>query len=156
MVARRPHQKRLSQHSILSRLVAGLLLVFVIYGTTIEAAHRHGRIFNSELSKSTSITSDDDTQGGAGSSRSCAECLICQLHQHFSASLVTLRFKDSPVPTQAEIIHTATHRHQTRAVSTQTGRGPPLASETARFAGPFYNPATVDCGLSFPLISFWI
>ena len=99
MAARRSHQKRLTRHSILSRLVAGLLLVFVIYGTTIEAAHRHGRIFNSELSKSTSITSDDDTQGLAGSSRSCAECLICQLHQHFSASLVTVRDSDAPAQT---------------------------------------------------------
>jgi len=126
MVARTPEQNRLTQYSIRSRLIAGLLLVFVIYGTTIEAAHRHGRIFKSEQSQSTSVSADNETQGVGGSSRSCAECLICQLHQHFSASLVTIRFKNSPELTSAVIFHPTAQSLQTRAVSTQTGRGPPL------------------------------
>ena len=128
MVARKPQQNRLRRHSTLSRLVAGLLLVFVIYGTTIEAAHRHGRLFNSDRSKSSSVSSDDGSQGVTGSSRSCAECLICQLHQHFSASLVTERFKDSPSPLVTEVFQATTQGLQTRSVSAQTGRGPPLAS----------------------------
>src|SRR5687768_2141605 len=91
MLARKHQQNTLSRHSAVSRTVAGLLLVFVIYGTTIEAAHRHGRIFGSEQSKSAFVSPDNATKGVAGGSLSCAECLICQLHQHFSASLVTVR-----------------------------------------------------------------
>src|SRR5687767_16029960 len=79
MLARKHQQNTLSRHSAVSRTVAGLLLVFVIYGTTIEAAHRHGRIFGSEQSKSASFSPDNATKGVAGSSLSCAECLICQL-----------------------------------------------------------------------------
>ena len=110
------------------RLIAGLLLVFVIYGTTIEAAHRHGRILKSEQSSSTSVSSHGGTQGVPGSLRSCGECLICQLHQHFSASLITVRLKDSPLTSVAEIFHSSRQSIQTRAVSTQAGRGPPLTN----------------------------
>ena len=83
MVTRQPHLSNLSQHSAVSRIVAGLLLVFVIYGTTVEAAHRHGRLFGSEQSTSASLSSDDTGKSAADSFLSCSECLICQLHSIF-------------------------------------------------------------------------
>src|SRR4026208_2562082 len=128
MVARRLHRTRLSQHSAVARVVAGLLLVFVLYGTTIEAAHRHGRVFKSDQTQSTSVSANESAKGSAGSFKSCAECLICQLHQNFSTSLVNTRFKDSPPATRVEISQPAIAGLETRSVTTLTGRGPPLAN----------------------------
>ena len=113
---------------MISRVLSALLLVFVLYGTTIEAAHRHGRILTSG-SFSTTTASPTQNAGDVGSSRnSCSECLICQLQQHFSTSLVIVRLKYSPPLTLSEIFHPATKHFRTRTVITQTGRGPPLVS----------------------------
>lgn len=128
MLARKHQQNSLSRHSAVSRIVAGLLLVFVIYGTTIEAAHRHGRIFGSEQFNSGSVSSDNTTRGVAGSSLSCAECLICQLHQHFSASLVTVRKSNNVNQTSGQIFHAHSDSIQSRSTTTRSGRAPPLNS----------------------------
>ena len=127
MLARKHQQNSLSRHSAVSRIVAGLLLVFVIYGTTIEAAHRHGRIFGSEQTNLASVSSDT-TRGVAGSSLSCAECLICQLHQHFSASLVTVRESNNVNQTNGHIFHAHSDSIQSRSTTTRSGRAPPLNS----------------------------
>jgi hypothetical protein len=119
---------RLSQHSAVARVVAGLLLVFVLYGTTIEAAHRHGRVFKSDQTQATSVSAKENAKGSASSFKSCAECLICQLHQNFSTSLVNTRFKDSPPAIRIEISQPTTAGWETRSVTTPTGRGPPLAN----------------------------
>lgn len=129
MLARKHQQNSpFSRHCAVSRVVAGLLLVFVIYGTTIEAAHRHGRIFGSEQSTLASLASDDATKGVAGSSLSCAECLICQLHQHFSASLVTVRESNSVNKASGEIFDAHSDSIQSRSTTMRSGRAPPLTS----------------------------
>ena len=112
---------------MLSRMVAGLLLAFVIYGTTIEAAHRHGRILGTQQSSATSISDKGTSKNIGGNFRSCAECLICQLHQHFSTSLLNTLLRDSPPATLVEIYQPEAQSFETRAVATETSRGPPLA-----------------------------
>jgi len=126
-MATKPHLKDLGRHAAVSRVLSGLLLVFVIYGTTIEAAHRHGRILNSHSTATAASTNTDDGSVGKSAS-SCTECLICQLHQHFSTSLVSVRLKHSPQATVAETFQPETQRLSTRAVATKSSRGPPLTS----------------------------
>jgi hypothetical protein len=126
-MATKPHLNDLGRHTAVSRVLSALLLVFVIYGTTIEAAHRHGRILNSHSTATAASTNSDNGSVGKGAS-SCAECLICQLHQHFSTSLVSVRLKHSPPSRISETYQPETHRVSTRAVATQSSRGPPLTS----------------------------
>jgi hypothetical protein len=102
--------------------------VFVLYGTTIEAAHRHGRIFASEPSNSASISTYDVTNGVTGGSLSCAECLICQLHQHFSASLVTARETNNVTQSSGAFFDPQLDSIQSQSTTTRSGRAPPFTS----------------------------
>ena len=102
--------------------------MFVLYGTTIEAAHRHGRILGSDGSSTHSISEKQNAGNLTGGTLSCAECLICQLHQHFSTSLAAVR--DISVPTQvhANVFSSAAVVLTTRSRATNTGRAPPFIS----------------------------
>src|SRR5215203_953880 len=75
------------------RWLGVLLAVFILYGTTAEAAHRHGRILSSSSSATTLIESDN-TSTPIGSKAGCSDCLICQLHQNFSTTLIVFRLVD--------------------------------------------------------------
>jgi hypothetical protein len=110
-----------------SRWLGLLLVLFVFYGTTIEAAHRHGKI----TSASTQATSAVEADSGSGISTpksGCNDCLICQLHQNFSATATSVK----PV---AQKISRITHLRQSEPVSISSltaspspGRAPPQAN----------------------------
>src|SRR5690349_241113 len=86
-----------------SRWLGVLLIAFILYGTTVEAAHRHGRVLSNK-SDATSVT-HSETPGNLKSSQSgCGDCLICQLHQHVSTTLIALRLNDPP----ARVLQTTT------------------------------------------------
>lgn len=111
----------------LKRGVGLMLLVFIVYGTTVEAAHRHGRAvppannaaaFEQTGSKSTTQTS----QPG------CSDCLICQLHQNFTATLISVKPDTEPL-----VLHTQTPQLvpvSIRSIAThpRSGRAPPQAN----------------------------
>jgi hypothetical protein len=118
----------MKRQSTISRAVAGLLLVFVIYGTTIEAAHRHGRIFGAEQSQTHSLSTSETAGENSSTFLSCAECLICQLQQHFSASLVTVRDSNSPAIAFAEIAGFKSPSIESRSTTSSSGRAPPFTS----------------------------
>src|ERR1044071_1304087 len=67
----------------------GLLLVlFIFYGTTVEAAHRHG-VAAPQSNSATSVTNPNSGASSTfGTRPGCSDCLICQLHQNFSATLI--------------------------------------------------------------------
>src|SRR6266513_1238354 len=81
---KRPHSKSVRPQAAFARVLSFLLLSFIVYGTTVEAAHQHGNLFRGrDVAGSTSVSNL-----GSGTTRStnlsgCADCLICQLHQHF-------------------------------------------------------------------------
>src|ERR1041384_3841820 len=116
-----------NQSAGLKRGLGLLLLIFIVYGTTVEAAHRHGRVVPAahnavafEHPGSTSSTST--TQPG------CSDCLICQLHQNFSATLISVKpvaeslVRRPYTPQLAPVsISSTTHRPQ-------SGRAPPQAN----------------------------
>jgi hypothetical protein len=70
-------------------MLAFVLLIFITYGATAGAAHRHGNI------QPASRADAAETMSGSGDSGSTAkdngtsgECLICRLHQHLFAGLL--------------------------------------------------------------------
>ena len=78
----------------LKRWIGFALVVFILYGTTVEAAHRHGRIL--PTSGADSVANSEHTSSPASSKTSCGDCLICQLHQNFNTTLVVFRLVDPP------------------------------------------------------------
>jgi hypothetical protein len=81
-----------------ARLLAALLLASLAWGTTAEFNHHHGdrARFDQSLLTTTQAQDADDasslriesskTNGTTSSSKTGAECLICQLHQNLSAT----------------------------------------------------------------------
>ncbi|HJT68337.1 MAG TPA: hypothetical protein VJ749_17905 [Pyrinomonadaceae bacterium] len=108
-----------------TRWLSLLLVVFILYGTTVEAAHRHGRT----LPSTTSIATHFDNQQSQNLSTNktgCNDCLICQLHQNFSTTVIALRLKHGP-PTQApqQVPTVAPEDLLSQVISPQAGRAPP-------------------------------
>jgi hypothetical protein len=114
-------------NAAVSRCLGLLLVLFVFYGTTIEAAHRHGRILPA-ASQATSSVENDSGSGIANTKPGCNDCLICQLHQNFSATAISIK----PI---ADQITRVTHARRSDPVSISSltaspspGRAPPQAN----------------------------
>lgn len=127
-VTKNQHSRSL-EYVPFSRAVSLLLLILVIYGTAVEAAHRHGRILGSaDPAQVFSVSNTDDSKGLINVLVGCSDCLICQLHQHFATSLVTVRHSSSPPRTDLKILHPTFGTLRSRTNTTQTGRAPPFTS----------------------------
>jgi hypothetical protein len=113
----------------LARVLSSLLLVFVLYGTTIEAAHRHGGIFRKQASEQSHSFSNPSTPTNHTSGQfGCSECLICQLQKTFSATLVTVRVVNSPPRARLELTLPAAIAFKAQTNTPQKGRAPPFTS----------------------------
>jgi hypothetical protein len=81
-----------------TRLLAILLLAAFAWGTTADLSHHHGTKakLKSRSSTAQSPTADEATAtqvsssntNGTSNSKTGAECLICQLHQNLSATVI--------------------------------------------------------------------
>lgn len=74
----------------ISRAIGLLLVVFILYGTTVEAAHKHSRVLTS-TAETASVATPGTTDTSMDSKAGCHDCLLCQLHQNFSATLISFR-----------------------------------------------------------------
>ena len=111
----------------LKRGVGLLLVVFILYGTTVEAAHRHGRVLPSG-STATSLAEAQHTSAPLGSKIGCSDCLICQLQQHFNTTLLVFRVADPPAQVRIKV-STALPRYVLSQMAGPTaGRAPPSIS----------------------------
>src|SRR5262245_43197404 len=117
-----------NQNADLKRGLGLLLLIFIFYGTTVEAAHRHGRVESPATPAASSFDKTHPTRKTSTSQSGCSDCLICQLHQNFSATLISVK----PL---AERLVRHTHTPQLNPVSIrsiahspQSGRAPPQAN----------------------------
>ncbi|MGB7922784.1 MAG: DUF2946 family protein [Pyrinomonadaceae bacterium] len=117
------------QHAPLARFLAFVLLVFISYGATAEAAHRHGNALPEQRAGSAAtVSSPDTTNSSSQNSRSGGECLICQLHQNLFVSLLNalpqlVRPPSQPVRSPAAAVSYLSHTD-----TPQRGRAPPPAS----------------------------
>jgi hypothetical protein len=120
----RPLQFR---NTSVSRWLGLLLLAFILYGTTVEAAHRHGRVLT-DKSDIASVAHSEKSGNLTGGQTGCGDCLICQLHQNFSTTLIALRLNDLPT----RVLYTTTvivaPHFLCRITSPVAGRAPPFIS----------------------------
>ena len=82
------------QSTAFTRCVGLLLVVFIFYGTTVEAAHRHGRLV--PANGAASLVDQDQTTSPVNGKSGCSDCLICQLHQNFTTTLIVIRIVEPP------------------------------------------------------------
>jgi hypothetical protein len=122
MFARFKHQSR-----DFSRGLSLLLVVFILYGTTVEAAHRHGRILPPSSGAAAHVE-NEQTQKLTTNKTGCNDCLICQLHLNFTTTLISLRLIDEPAqaPQRVEIVIPRDLLSQ--IVGPSPGRAPPFSS----------------------------
>jgi hypothetical protein len=116
-----------NQGATFSRWLNLLLVVFILYGTTVEAAHRHGRILPSANSATAQL--DTEHNQNLGSTKTgCNDCLICQLHQNFNTTLIALRLNDPPVQLPQRVVVIVPRDLLSEIISPISGRAPPSIS----------------------------
>lgn len=113
----------------LARLLAFVLLAFVAYTATAESVHRHGGLsLVAQGSSVPAITSPDDSGSLVNDSRATGECLICQLRQQLSFSLLNApSLNIAPEVQLARVIASALPSFS-GTTAPQRGRAPPLTS----------------------------
>jgi hypothetical protein len=110
----------------LKRWIGFALVVFILYGTTVEAAHRHGRIL--PASGADSVANPEHTSSPATSKTSCGDCLICQLHQNFNTTPVAFRLLDPPASVIPKFDTALPRDVFSQATGIIAGRAPPFLS----------------------------
>jgi hypothetical protein len=117
------------RNTTVARVLSSILLVLILYGTTVEAAHRHGRVFPVASDDFTTSVSDSPAHNGRlTTTPTCNDCLICQLHQNFSSVLVNSRELDSPTLTGLPTSALCLIAVQAQYTAPRRGRAPPYAS----------------------------
>lgn len=127
IVTRKPHFS-FGRHASFSRALSLLLLVFVLYGTTIAAAHRHGRILNAEGGSAASVSQPNNSSTLNGGQLGCNQCALCQFHQHSSTALITIRISTTELNTHLEPTDAESIALKSETNAPQQGRAPPLAN----------------------------
>ncbi|HJX93091.1 MAG TPA: hypothetical protein VJ372_21535 [Pyrinomonadaceae bacterium] len=107
------------------RAVGFLLVLFIFYGITVEAAHVHGRFLVRD-SKSDSVVQTGSADGSVGTKLGCNDCLICQLHQNLTATLIVFRESSNPLYARTLFSNTFALAIQSLTSTPQTGRAPPV------------------------------
>ena len=108
-----------------SRAVGFLLVVFIFYGTTVEAVHRHSRTLDRTTNAGSTIVDPDLAKNLTKTQVGCSDCLICQLHQSFGTTLISVRSDVSPSSQRCDLRGSTTVRPRSVTKTTQTGRAPP-------------------------------
>ena len=123
------HNRITRRHVVIARVVSFLLLGFIIYGSTAEAAHRHATVseLKSPVQGSSVSTPENENKLYAGLV-GCGECLICQLHQDFSTTLIVERDASSPPRTRVDISQGTARIVNTLTNAPRRGRAPPFTS----------------------------
>lgn len=116
-----------NQSATFSRWLGVLLVVFILYGTTVEAAHRHGRLLPAQAG-ATAQLDNEQSQNLSTTQTGCSDCLICQLHQSFSTTLIALRQDDPPAQQPQRFVSAVPQDLISQITSPIAGRAPPSVS----------------------------
>jgi hypothetical protein len=117
-----------NRNASFARWLSLLLVVFILYGTTVEAAHRHGRVISAPTSTAPHV--DNERSQNLNSNKTgCNDCLICQLHQNFATTLIALRLKHDPPTRVPQRVTTIVPQDLlSQIIRPLSGRAPPQAS----------------------------
>jgi hypothetical protein len=122
------HPNLATPHGAFTRVLSLLLLGFIIFGTTVEAAHTHGSLTAATSFSTASNFSDPATETKVKTTLLSCDCLICQLHQNFSTALIIFRLPE-PSPTErATVPNPALQDFRSRFNTPIKGRAPPSVS----------------------------
>jgi hypothetical protein len=117
-----------NQNANLKRGIGLLLLIFIVYGTTVEAAHRHGGRVAPAAHNAVAFEQTGSTSTTPKTQPGCSDCLICQLHQNFSATLISVKPTTESLVSQTCIPQLDPVSIRSTAQSPQSGRAPPQAN----------------------------
>ena len=117
----------LFKNSSATRRLGVLLVVFILYGTTVEAAHRHGRTLPSRPSAASQVDNEQGKNLGRTNS-GCNDCLICQLHQNLNTTLIALRLNDPPIQLPQRTTAVVLVDVLSELISPVASRAPPQAN----------------------------
>jgi hypothetical protein len=127
-VNRRPHPKVARSHAAFTRVLSFLLLGFIVYGTTVEAAHRHGNLVRgSGISGTASVSSHGSRTTRTTNLSGCGDCLICQLHQYFSTTLISRPPTVVPASLTSRIFNLTAVSVVSETSFPRRGRAPPFS-----------------------------
>lgn len=115
-----------NRNTALARWLSLLLVAFILYGTTVEAAHRHGRVLSNH--DVASLIQSDQPNSPVNSKTGCSDCLICQLHQNFATTLVAYGLVDPPAQLQFRFTTAVPPDVHFRLTGSAAGRAPPFIS----------------------------
>ncbi|MBA2734354.1 MAG: hypothetical protein H0U54_15940 [Acidobacteria bacterium] len=117
------------QNRPIARLLAFVLLAFVTYSSTAEAVHKHGNLSLAPSNSSAQAAySPSDASSTINNSRATGECVICQLRQQLSVSLLNALPQIVAPQNQATRALAAALPCSTRYTTPRRGRAPPLPS----------------------------
>lgn len=110
-------------------MLAFVLLAFVAYTTTAESVHRHGRLTLQPAESSTATVSPSgDANPSANDSPALGDCLICQLRQNLSFTLLSALPQLVAPPSQVELSTAVALLSASRFEAPRRGRAPPVTS----------------------------
>jgi len=115
-----------NQSNALARWLSLLLVVLILYGTTVEAAHRHGRVLSNH--QAASRVEPDQPNSPLSGKTGCSDCLICQLHQHFATTLIAYRLVDAPAQLHIRVTTAVPRDLHFQSTAPTAGRAPPFIS----------------------------
>ena len=121
--------RAIQNHGATLKRGLGLLLVlFIFYGTTVEAAHRHG-VAAPQSNGAVSVTNPNSGASSTSTAKlRCSDCLICQLHQNFSATLISVKLNAAPLARVTHALQFDPVSISSIAHSPHSGRAPPQAN----------------------------
>ncbi len=110
-------------------MLAFVLLAFVTYTTTAESVHRHGGLaLKGAESNAASVNSSGDAGSSANDSSALRDCLICQLRQNLSFSLLSALPQLVAPQVKAELLPAVALLAASRLEAPRRGRAPPATS----------------------------
>lgn len=127
-VTRERESKLSHRPSTFARVLSFVLLGFIVYGTTVEAAHTHGTVARVNNASSSSSFSDPASESKANNNLpGCGDCLICQLHQNFSATVISVPPSIGPLSVEFHFFHSNPVSVASQTNAPRRGRAPPFS-----------------------------
>ena len=114
-------------HRGFSRVLSLLLLGFIVYGTTVKAAHTHGMLTPNSVVAASNFSDPATDLKETNTLLGCGECLICQLQQNFSATLISVPPSIGHTPLGSRFVNSTTVLAHSQTTTPRTGRAPPLS-----------------------------
>jgi hypothetical protein len=117
-----------------ARILAALLLASITWGATAELIHNHGSRTRPSLAQTQTTDTfntgesieSSNPNSSSSRSRSSAECLICQLHQNLSNTLLGPAVGTASAETHSFTFNPDLSLHRADFSKSQRGRAPPV------------------------------